>query len=123
MAIFTNPVRPARMALSRSVQWRSESTSPPGHRATSWPAASAAAMLSGAAGSTPIFRKKVPMTGAAIRTSWAVPWMGRSVPKRRHQCTPTVHASHTNGAPEWTPISRTGGSGRCSQPSTSIRNQ
>ena len=51
------PVRPARTASSRCVHGRSESRSPPGHSATSWPAASAAAMLSGAAGTTPMRRK------------------------------------------------------------------
>ena len=63
------------------------------------------------------------MTGAAMSASCAVPCSGRSVPKRRHHWMPTVHASHTNGAPEWMPTSSTGGSGRCSQPSISIRNQ
>ena len=32
----------------------------------------------------------------------------RSSPKRRHHCTPIVQASHTNGAPEWMPISSAG---------------
>jgi protease I len=64
-----------------------------------------------------------PRTGVAIRASCAVPWSGRSSPNRRHHCTPTVQASQTNGAPEWMPISRAGGSGSFSQPSTSIRNQ
>ena len=57
IAIFTKPVRPARVASSRSFHGRSESTSPPGHSATSRPSASAVAMESGAAGRTPIARK------------------------------------------------------------------
>ena len=57
IASLTNPVRPASSASSRLVQARSASRSPPGHSATSRPAASAEEMLSGAAGSTPIFRK------------------------------------------------------------------
>ena len=57
IAILMNPVRPARTASSRWVHLRSESRSPPGHSATSRPAASAAEMLSGAAGRTPIARK------------------------------------------------------------------
>jgi hypothetical protein len=69
----TNPLRPARIAWSRLVHGRSESTSPPGHSATSRPAASAPAMLSGAAGRTPMLRKKLPITGAAISMSCAVP--------------------------------------------------
>ena len=51
IAIRTKPLRPARIASSRRVQVRSESISPPGHSATSWPAASAAEIESGAAGS------------------------------------------------------------------------
>ena len=57
IAMRTKPLRPARTALSRWLHGRSESTSPPGHRATSRPAASAPAMLSGAAGRTPMLRK------------------------------------------------------------------
>lgn len=57
IAILTNPVRPARLARSRSVHGRSESTSPPGHSATSRPSANAVAIASGAAGRTPIERK------------------------------------------------------------------
>ena len=123
IAIFTKPVRPASSAVSRRNQWRSESISPPGQSATSRPAARALVMLSGAAGSTPIFRKYQPISGVAIKASCAVPWMGRSSPKRRHHMIPTVQASQTNGAPEWTPIRSVGGSGIFSQPSTSIRNQ
>ena len=63
------------------------------------------------------------MPGAAISASWAVPWIGRSLPKWRHHCTPTVHASQTKGAPEWMPTRSTGCSGMFSQPSISIRNQ
>ena len=43
------------------------------------------------------------MSGAAMRASWAVPCSGRLRPKRRHQWMPIVHASQTNGAPEWMP--------------------
>ena len=57
IAIRMKPVRPASTALSRSLQGRRESISPPGHTATSRPAASAPAIESGAAGSTPILRK------------------------------------------------------------------
>ena len=46
-----------RAASSRCVHLRSESTSPPGHRATSCPASSAASIVSGLAGITPIVRK------------------------------------------------------------------
>ena len=63
------------------------------------------------------------MPGAAISTSCAVPCSGRSWPKWRHHWMPTVHASHTNGAPEWMPTSSAGGSGMRSQPSISWRNQ
>jgi hypothetical protein len=41
------PIRPARIAVSRWTHGRSASRSPPGHSATSRPAASAAVMLSG----------------------------------------------------------------------------
>ncbi len=123
MASLTNPIRPASTAWSRWDHGRSESRSPPGQSATSRPSARAEAMLSGAAGSTPMRRKYEPNTGMAISASCAVPCSGRSSPNRRHHCTPTVQASHTNGAPEWIPISRAGGSGSFSQPSTSIRNQ
>ena len=57
IAMRMKPLRPASTALSRSTHGRSESTSPPGHNATSRPAASADAIVSGAAGSTPILRK------------------------------------------------------------------
>jgi hypothetical protein len=57
IAIRTKPLRPARTASSRRDQVRSESISPPGHSATSWPAARAEAIESGAAGSTPMRRK------------------------------------------------------------------
>ena len=123
IAIFTKPFRPARFAWSRSLHGRSESTSPPGHSATSCPSASAAAMASGAAGNTPIERKYRPNPGMAISASWAVPCRGRSEPNRRHHCRPTVQASHTNGAPEWMPTNNAGGSPMFSQPSISIRNQ
>jgi hypothetical protein len=123
IAIFTNPFRPARFAWSRSVHGRSESTSPPGHSATSRPSASAVAMASGAAGNTPIDRKYRPNPGMAINASSAVPCSGRSWPNRRHHCRPTVQASQTNGAPEWMPTSKAGGSPTFSQPSISIRNQ
>ena len=63
------------------------------------------------------------MPGAAISASCAVPCSGRVGPKRRHHWMPTVQASQTNGAPEWIPTSSTGGSGMCSQPSISMRNQ
>jgi len=68
-------------------------------------------------------RKYVPTTGAAISASCAVPCSGRSDPKCRHHWKPTVHASHTKGAPEWIPISSAGGSGSFSKPSISILNQ
>ena len=122
MAIRTNPLRPASTALSRSVHGRSESTSPPGHSATSRPAASAVEIESDAAGSTPILRNMSPIPGAAISASCAVPCSGRSSPNFRHHWKPTVHASHTNGAPEWMPTSSAGGGGSFSQPSISIRN-
>ncbi len=123
IASLMNPLRPARTASSRLVHGRSESRSPPGQRITSWPSASAAEMLSGAAGSTPMRRKYHPKPGIAISASWAVPWTIRLSPKCRHHWAPIVHASHTNGAPEWIPTSSTGGLGMFSQPSTSIRNQ
>ena len=53
IAIRTKPLRPASTALSRSVQGRSESTSPPGHTATSRPAASAVEIESGARAARP----------------------------------------------------------------------
>ena len=59
IAIFTNPLRPARLARSRSLHGRSESTSPPGHSATSRPSASAVEMASGRGGQDP-HRPEVP---------------------------------------------------------------
>ena len=123
IASLMKPLRPARIASSRLVHGRSESISPPGHSATSCPAASAAVMLSGAAGNTPIRRKYEPKPGVAISASCAVPCSFRDSPKWRHHCAPTVHASQTNGAPEWIPTNSAGGGGIRSQPSISIRNQ
>ena len=57
IASLMKPLRPASTASSRLTHGRSESTSPPGHSATSRPAASAPAIESGAAGRTPILRK------------------------------------------------------------------
>jgi hypothetical protein len=85
MARRMKPLRPARIASSRLTHGRRESTSPPGQRATSWPAASADVIESAAAGITPILRKYLPTSGAAMRASCAVPCSGRSSPKCRHQ--------------------------------------
>jgi hypothetical protein len=63
------PLRPARTASSRFIHGRSESRSPPGHSATSWPSASAVDIESGAAGITPMRRKYAPTPGAAINAS------------------------------------------------------
>jgi hypothetical protein len=79
-------------------------------------------MLSGAAGSTPILRKYVPINGKAMSASWAVPWSGRSPPKCRHHWMPTAQASHGKGTGV-DPTTRAGRSGMRSQPETSIRNQ
>ena len=116
IASLTKPVRPPSVASSRLLHGRSESTSPPGHTITSRPSANAVDIESGAAGNTPMDRKTLPINGNAISASCAVPCRMRFSPKCRHHCAPTVHASHTNGAPECTPTTRTGDSGIVSQP-------
>ena len=96
------PVRPASTALSRSVHGRSESISPPGQSATSRPAASAPAMRvrrRRAARPSCGSSRRCPARPSARRARSRA--AGRSSPKRRHHWMPTVHASHTNGAPEW----------------------
>ncbi len=108
IAIFTKPLRPARLARSRSAHGRSESTSPPAITRRRGPRPAPSRSRPARPAAPPSTRKYRPIPGMAISASCAVPCNGRSWPNRRHHCRPTVHASQTNGAPEWMPTNSTG---------------